>query len=206
MTKKTLFVRTAKEFIAPLPRFTFEGRIIVVQSPAEIKKAVAFLRRCPILGIDTETRPSFRKGTLHKVALLQIATPTTCFLFRLCFTGLTPELTALLSDQSVLKVGLSLKDDLQMLHHRAPFVPGGFFDLQDLVPQMGIKDLSLQKLYANVFHERISKSARLSNWEIDVLSESQKRYAATDAVACIRLYEALKALQETGDYELIQPA
>ena len=128
-----------------------------------------------------------------------------CFLFRLNETGFLPCLSQLMADKSVLKVGLSLKDDFLMLRRRdASFVPGGYIDLQDYAKQMGILDMSLQKLYANVFHMRISKSAQLSNWEADTLTESQKVYAATDAYTCIQLYNELKTLKDSRNFQLIE--
>ena len=157
-----------------------------------------------MIGMDTETRPAFKRGEMHKVALLQMATEDICFLFRLNQIGLPEALVELLSDQDVLKLGLSLHDDFTMLRRRNSQVkPAGYIDLQDYVKGMGIEDLSLQKLYANVFGRRISKSARLSNWEADVLTEAQKVYAATDAVTCIQLYKELKTLKENGDYRLV---
>ena len=108
-----------------------------------------------------------------------------------------------LEDTTVPKIGLSLNDDILMLHQRANFKKGNFIDLQDHVKELGIEDLSLQKLYANIFHQRISKREQLSNWENDVLTEPQKRYAATDAWACINLYEEMRRLKESGDYELV---
>lgn len=115
-----------------------------------------------------------------------------------------PCLIDLLSDPAVLKIGLSLKDDFLMLRHRVPtFQPAGFIDLQDYVKEMGIEDMSLQKLYANVFGMRISKSARLSNWEADALSESQQVYAATDAVTCISLYKELQRLNENRAFRIV---
>ena len=117
---------------------------------------------------------------------------------------MTPAIIRLLEDVSVPKIGLSLHDDIMSLHKRADFVPGNFIDLQKRVCELGVEDLSLQKLYANFFHEKISKNVRLSNWETDVLSESQKLYAATDAWACINIYEELLRLEETGDYRLVK--
>lgn len=201
---RQLFIKTDKSFIHDLPRYCFDGNIVVVQSESEAERAVECLRKSVILGIDTETRPTFHKGESHKVALLQIANNDLCFLFRMNLFGFTPCLSSLLSDENVLKIGLSLKDDFMMLKNRDnSFTPKGYIDLQDYVKQMGIEDMSLQKLYANVFHKRISKSARLSNWEADVLTESQKRYAATDAVTCIQLYSELKTLKENQQYKLI---
>lgn len=187
-----------------MPRFAYEGKIHVVQSGSEAERAVEVLRRSPILGIDTETRPAFHKGESHKVALLQVANEEMCFLFRLNETGFLPCIASLLSAPNVLKVGLSLKDDFLMLRRRdESFQPGGYVELQQFAKEMGIEDMSLQKLYANVFHMRISKSARLSNWEADVLTDSQKVYAATDAVTCIQLYKELSRLKNSNDYELV---
>lgn len=200
---RELFIKTEKSFIASLPRFTFGGKIVVVQGEYEAERAVAALRRCPLLGIDTETRPSFRKGCVNPVALLQVSDADICFLFRLNIFGFSPALISLMGDENVRKVGLSLKDDFHMLSLRHQFTPRACIDLQDIVKSMGLQDLSLQKLCANVFHQRLSKSARLTNWQADVLSESQRMYAATDAYACIRLYEELTRLQASGDYTLI---
>lgn len=109
-----------KDELKELPKTVFPGRIHVIQSEAETEKAVAYLQSQPILGIDSETRPSFTKGQSHKVALLQISSDECCFLFRLNMTGLTQPLVDLLENPAVIKVGLSLKDDFMMLHKRAP--------------------------------------------------------------------------------------
>lgn len=200
--KKVILNKFDKKRLAELPRVLFDGRIIVVLTPGETDKAVDYLLSKPLLGIDTETRPTFKKGQQHKVALLQVSTKDTCFLFRLNHTGMTPAVIRLLEDVSVPKVGLSLHDDLLSLHKRAEFTPGNFIDLQNIVGQFGIEDMSLQKLYANIFGQKISKRQQLSNWEADVLSDPQKKYAATDAWACINLYEELNRLSLTGDYVL----
>jgi ribonuclease D len=200
---KQLFDKIDKQSIAALPRVVFPGRVIVIQSEGEAERAVDYLLSKPILGLDTETRPSFKKGMSNMVALLQVSTIDTCFLFRLNMIGLSKAIIRLLEDKHVPKVGLSLKDDMLMMSHRATFKPGYFIELQQFVKQFGIEDMSLQKLYANVFGEKISKGQRLSNWEADVLSEAQKLYAATDAWACIMLYEQLCYLRESGSYQIV---
>ena len=200
---RQLFVKTDKAFIAELPRFTFGGNIVVVQSEKEAERAIEVLSKYDVIGFDTETRPSFHKGTIHKVALLQLSTENVCFLFRLNMIGFLPCIIDLLSNPDIIKAGLSLKDDLSALRNRKAFKPASFFDLQDLASEMGLEDMSLQKLYANVFRMRISKSARLSNWEADVLSEAQKVYAATDAFTSLQLYKEMTLLQETGNFERI---
>ncbi len=201
--EKIIYSKFDKSDIVALPRAVFDGRIFVINTEAEAEKAVAYLLGQDILGVDTETRPSFKKGQRHNVALLQVSTHDTCFLFRLNLIGMPPAIIHLLEDINVPKIGLSLHDDILSLHKRADFTPGNFIDLQQHVGELGVKDLSLQKLYANFFHQKISKTVRLSNWETDVLSDSQKTYAATDAWACIKIYEELMRLERTGDYKLV---
>ena len=196
---KILVSRYDKKMIGQLPKILFTGRIIVIQSQQEAAKAVEYLLKKDIIGIDTETRPVFRRGEgMNPVALLQVSTHDTCFLFRLNMIGFTDELVRLMSDESIVRIGLSLKDDFAQLRRRKPFVPGPYKEIQSMVKEMGIVDQSLQKLYANIFGMRISKTQQLSNWEADVLTEAQQRYAATDAWACIQLYEELLRLDETG--------
>lgn len=192
----------SKDEIKELPKAVYEGAIHVIQSEKEADKAVAYLQKQPVLGIDSETRPSFTKGQSHKVALLQISSNECCFLFRLNMTGLTPSLIELLENPAVIKIGLSLRDDFMMLHKRASFNQQGFIELQDFVRPFGIQDKSLQKIYGILFHEKISKSQRLSNWEADVLTDAQKQYAATDAWACLNIYNRLQDLKRTGDFEI----
>ena len=203
MMTKILYNKFDKALISSLPTVTFEGKIIVVLSESEAEKAVDFLLSCPVLGVDTETRPSFKRGWQYKVALLQVATEDICFLFRLNYLGLSPSVRRLLEDTTTPKIGLSWHDDLNGLHRLGDFRPGYFIDLQHHVKEIGIEDLSLQKLYANMLGKKISKRQQLSNWELDVLDDKQKRYAATDAWACIQLYKELKRLEDTHDYELI---
>ena len=200
---KTLYKKFDKKLISSLPLVKFEGRIVVVVSRQEAARAVEYLLSQPILGVDTETRPSFKKGNQHMVSLLQVATHDVCFLFRLNFLGLSDEIKRLIEDTTVPKIGLSWHDDILQLKRRGEFKPGYFVDLQQHVGELGVEDLSLQKLYANFFGMRISKNQQLSNWEGDVLQEKQKVYAATDAWACIMLYEELMRLKAEGDYQLI---
>ncbi|MBQ9362284.1 MAG: 3'-5' exonuclease domain-containing protein 2 [Bacteroidaceae bacterium] len=201
---KTITDQYNKANLNDLPRAHVPGRIYIIQSALEAERAVSYLLTLPILGFDTETRPSFKRGHIHHVALLQVASYDCCFLFRLnLMEGLPRPIIQLLEDRTVTKVGLSLKDDFHNLHHRADFTHGTFIELQDEVKQIGIKDMSLQKIYANLFGERISKSQQLSNWEADSLTPAQQLYAATDAWACIRIHEEITRLLSTGDYQLL---
>lgn len=199
---KKIYDKFDKSIINSLPLVTFPGKIIVVLNEYEAYRAVEYLLSCDVLGVDTETRPAFRKGNNHKVALLQVATRKECFLFRLNHLGLPKSLLRLLSNKQVPMVGLSWHDDLMSLHRREQFEPGWFIDIQDIIGNLGIVDKSLQKLYANLFGEKISKRQRLTNWEADVLTDRQKEYAAIDAWACIKLYDEIMNLLATKEYEL----
>ncbi len=196
---KTILDKFDKEAINGLERALFEGRIEVVQSLYEAERAVDYLLTQPILGFDTETKPQFQRGHSSLVALLQVSSRDICFLFRLNMIGLPDSIKRLLSDEGeTLKIGLSWHDDICGLLRRGEFRPGTFIEIQQIAKDMGLRDLSLQKLYANLMGRRISKTQRLSNWEADHLSEAQKRYAATDAWACIQLYEEMMRLRQEG--------
>ena len=181
-----------KKLISEMPKVTFPGRIIIIYSAEEARKAVAYLNRCEVVGVDTETRPSFKKGKINDVALLQISTRDTRFLFRLNRIGIPDFLEEFLLND-VLKIGLSLRDDFNMLRRANKKDPriGNWIELQDYVGRFGIEEKSLQKIYAILFGKKISKSQRLSNWEADVLTEAQQQYAATDAWATLEIYMKL---------------
>ena len=180
-----------KEEISGFEIEEFQGKIYVTDNPVDAEKAVRYLSQFKFLGFDTETRPSFKRGDLHIVSLIQISTFDTCFLFRLNGYGFPSALTKLLSDSQILKIGLSLKDDFLSMSRLLKFSPQGFVDLQKIVQKHDIDDLSLQKIYAILFHKKISKSQRLTNWEAEELSEAQIKYAALDAWACLKIYEYL---------------
>lgn len=161
---KDFHIAISKDRLASMPMVTFPGDISLVDTPEKAADALECLRAQPRVGFDTETRPSFRKGHMNEVALMQVATQDRAFLFRLNSIGIEP-VKDFLQDEAILKIGLSLRDDFQMLHRRGEFEPAGFVELQELVKQFGITDASLQKIYGIMFGGRISKSQRLSNWE-----------------------------------------
>ncbi len=180
-----------KEQLNELPRTVFPGAITVVDQPSTARTAMRTLLRERTVGFDTETRPSFRKGYQHKVALMQISTADRCFLFRLNKIDVSTQLKRFLENPDIIKIGLSLHDDFNVLHRSDDIDPQGFVDLQKVVGKFGITDISLQKIYAILFGERISKCQRLTNWEAETLTEAQQAYAALDAWACLRIYRYL---------------
>ena len=185
-----------KSEISTMPTVTFEGRIITVDTVKDTDIAIKALSAEKIIGIDTETRPSFRKGVQHDVSLIQLSTEDTCFLIRLNRVGMPDSLVSLLENKKIAKIGLSLHDDKQALHKRRKFNAEGFVELQQFVKKYGIEEMSLQKIFAIIFKQRISKSQQLSNWENDVLTDRQKIYAATDAWSCLKIYKQLTQINE----------
>ena len=199
---KRLYEKIDKSIIPEMPKLVFPGRIFVITTERDAEEAVNYLLTFPLVGIDTETKPSFHRNVTNKVALLQVSTDDTCFLFRLNRLKVSPAVMRFL-ESDVVKVGASLNDDIRMMSRRAKFTPGHFIDVQDMIGQLGIQDRALRKMYANLFGMNISKHQQLSNWEADILTDAQMQYAATDAWACIHIYNEINRLLETHDYELI---
>lgn len=203
---KRAIVSVSKETLSKLPAAEYKGEVVIIDDLSKVHAAINDLRSSSIIGFDTETRPSFRKGQTFNVALIQLATPGVCYLFRTNIIGFPEELISLLEDRNLLKVGLSLHDDFHNLRKIMEFNPEGFVDLQTFVKDYKIADNSLSRVYAILFGERISKGQRLSNWEAPELTESQQGYAALDATACIDIYNYLKEGKfnpETSQYLML---
>lgn len=182
-----------KEEIGDLPPIAFEGEIMVVDTPQKVLEACRHLSKQTILGFDTESRPVFQKGAVNRIALLQLSTEKICFLFRLNKIPLDKTILKILESKSITKIGLAVSCDMHELGTLHKFRPKGFVDLQKIVPEYGITDMSLVKIAAIVLGGRLSKAQRLSNWEAVTLTDAQKVYAATDAWACVEIYKKLKA-------------
>lgn len=185
---------TPKELEA-LEFASFPGKIIVIDSVgAEFNRAIAYLRSQKVIGFDTETRPTFTSTQpRYDVSLLQLSGPDKAFLFRVNKIGLHRRLCNLLASDKVVKVGAAIHDDIRGLQKLHDFKPASFVDLQKVGCEWGIRDKAVKKMAAIILGFRISKTQQLSNWEAETLSESQCKYAATDAWVCREMY--LKLLQ-----------
>jgi len=177
--------------IKALPLLEYGGEIVVVDTPEAFEKAMVEIFKFDMAGFDTETRPSFKKGVQYQVALLQIFCGKKCYLLRLNKIGFPDALRLWFENETITKVGLSLRDDIRELRKKRRINPKGLIDLQDIVGDYGIEALSLKKLSAIVMGGRISKRQQLSNWEASNLNEKQKIYAATDAWVCLEIYNHL---------------
>ncbi len=187
--------RISKEDISAMPIVSFAGEIIVVDQLSKIADCVAYLSLQSVLGVDTETRPAFSKGIHYPTSLLQISSLTRCYLIRLNKVGLPPQIANIFSNSDITKVGLAFSEDLKGLRKLTPFEPKNCIDLQSIVNNYGILDLGLQKIFAIIFGQRISKTQRLTNWDNNQLSILQQKYAATDAWATLCIYKTLQKSQ-----------
>lgn len=192
MTTVNNFIdKISNEQTALLPAVEFRGEIRIIEQERDIAEACKLLAAQPVIGFDTETRPSFRPGVTFRVSLLQLSAPKVCFLFRLNKIPLAKPILQLLEDKKVLKIGADVAGDLRSLRQIRHFRDGGFVDLQSIASEWGIGEKSLRKLSAIVLGQRVSKAQRLSNWEATTLTDKQQLYAATDAWVCTRIYEQL---------------
>lgn len=193
-----------KEALQKLPIQVFEGQVIVIEQPEQVPEAVNYLLKQKIVGVDTESRPSFKRGIHYPTALVQIADRKRCFLFRLTHIGMPQELADFFANPKICKVGLAFKDDINGLRRRRNFTPANCIDIQKIVPQYGLLDLGLQKLFAICFGRKISKAQQLTNWENSHLTPEQARYASTDAWATLLIYEDLLKHETLSPEEVAQ--
>ena len=191
MEKRPFQQHISNEDTAKLPAVLFDGPIVIVDDEKQVEAACRDLASSPVLGFDTETRPSFKAGVTYRVALLQLSTPQLCFLFRLNKIPLAKPILQVLESQEILKIGADVAGDLRSLRQIRHFRDAGFVDLQTIAPQWGIGEKSLRKLSAIVLGQRVSKAQRLSNWEAATFTDKQKLYAATDAWVCTAIYDRL---------------
>lgn len=180
------------EEINELPLMTYSGQVEVINDPVKMAGVIQEIQKHTIAGFDTETRPSFHKGQVYKVSLMQIAVPGKVFLIRLHHTGITDEIINFLENDSILKSGVGIRDDIHALRRLRQFEPKGFIELSALARAAGLQVESVKKLTALLLGFRISKSAQTSNWDAPTLTRKQIEYAATDAWVCLELFDKLK--------------
>ena len=171
----------SKEEINDLPMLTYEGEVMLVQTEGEMARALNFLKKETLLGFDTESRPSFKKGKSYPTSLIQLAGSELVVLIRLNLTPFCGALAGLLADPGIIKAGVAIRDDIRALQKLHEFTPGGLADLAEMAKQRGIKAQGLRTLAAQLMGCRISKAAQCSNWAKKTLTPQQIRYAATDA-------------------------
>lgn len=184
--------RISKVEINELPLFKYEGKTVIAADEMQIDKALFEIEKYDLVGFDTESKPTFRKGQFNHVALVQIAIPEKVYLLRIQHVGITNTLKNFLLNDKIKKVGIALDDDIIALNKKRKFIPGGFIDLNKIAPSLGIENIGARNLSALLLNTRISKNQQVSNWESPILTSPQVKYAATDAWICLEIYNKLE--------------
>ena len=178
-----------KEEISELPLYSYGGKTIIAADSESIDHALEEILGHPVIGFDTESKPVFKRGHFNHVALIQIAIPGKVFLLRTIHAGLSDKMIQLFESKDIQKIGISLIDDLSAMKKRRHFRPDGFVDLNKVAERLNFKNIGARNLTAMVLGVRISKNQQRSNWENQLLTDSQIRYAATDAWICLEIYQ-----------------
>jgi len=174
----------------PLSHYT--GKIVVAATEEQIENAVREINQAEIVGFDTEAKPTFQKGQIRNIGLIQVATENKVFLLRIHKVGVLDCIHDLLQNENILKIGIGLKDDYNLLDRLRSFEPKGFLDLNDTMEELGAESIGARNLAEMILEIRISKSAQTSNWEVEELTQKQLNYAATDAWICLEIYKKLE--------------
>ncbi|MEP2026581.1 MAG: 3'-5' exonuclease [Reichenbachiella sp.] len=187
--------KITKQEVNELPLMRYEGKYQIIDDESQVKEAVEACKKASILGFDTETKPAFRKGESYPVALLQLSLPDMAYLFRLNKISLSKDIVSLFEDPKIKIVGIGIRDDIKDLQKLRNFNPLAFVDLNELGAKLGFESIGARN-YAGMFmNHRISKSQQVSNWENEVLTESQISYAATDAWICLDIYNKMMEIK-----------
>ena len=169
----------------------FPGQIHLIEKNQELAAVAASLTQVKEFGFDTETRPSFKKGEVYKVALLQLATETDAYLIRLQRMTQFLVIRQIFENPEVTKVGVAIRDDLKQLQKIFSFNPQGFVELQDIAEDRGLENFGLKGMADEVLKATLSKGPKLTNWEAQELTDPQLMYAATDAWIGLKIYQKL---------------
>ena len=169
----------------------FNGKISIIDKKKDLLDAYLFLKKQKIIGFDTESRPTFKKGVSSDVSLIQFSTENEVYLFRINIIGFDDKLIDLINDKKIKKIGIAIFDDIKSLQKIKEFESNSVIDLNKLALNLGFESIGAVKLSILILGFSISKSARLSNWEKKDLTSSQIEYAATDAWICNMIYKKL---------------
>ena len=180
-----------KEEIKELPLLRYEGAIVLVENLEELKSALREIEKYDKIGFDTEAKPAFSKGQYNPVSLLQIATEEQVYLIRINKTGFTERLARLFSNKDILKIGISIRDDIKDLQYLRHFDPKGIIELNDVAKELEVEQQGVRNLSAIFLNGRVSKNQQVTNWENEQLTPSQQVYAATDAWVCYAIHTLL---------------
>ncbi len=174
-----------------LPQITFPGKIHFICNDQELQSIISELNSATVLGFDTETRPSFKKGEVYKTALLQLSTDTDAYVVRLQKITKYEFIKSVFENENIIKAGAAIRDDIKQLQKTFSFTPQNFIEIQDMAKKAGLENFGLKGMAEEILEFSISKGPKMTNWEANELTDRQIGYAATDAWIGFLLYKKL---------------
>jgi len=183
-----------REEMSELPVRRYEGPVHLLTAPSELEGALQDLRHENVIGFDTETRPAFRRGESYLPSLVQFATAQAVYLVQVQQGDYSDSMREVFSSETVVKAGVSVKDDLSNLKNLFEFDENAVVDLGKIAKRHGLKQTGVRNLAGIFLGVRIPKGAKTTNWAARRLTPQQITYAATDAWVCRELYLRFKQL------------
>ena len=177
-----------REEVGQLAVRKYEGTICLVASAQDLKRAIHVIHAEQVVGLDTETKPTFRKGQFHLPCLVQVATASVVYLFQLKRMEFSDALVEVLENPALIKAGIGLADDFKNLNKVFSFIPQNIIDLSLVAQRQGFKRSGVRNLAGQLLGFRITKGSSTSNWASSNLTPKQIAYAATDAWVCRELF------------------
>ena len=166
--------------------------VVLVNSAETADVARRHLLAADVIGFDTESKPTFRKGEKSTGPhLVQLATDGKVFLYQTGHFALFDDLKEVLESMTILKVGFGLGSDNARLQSRLDIGIQHVLDLGNVLREGDRRGaLGAKSAVAQVFGMRLqkSKNTTTSNWANAQLTERQMLYAANDAHVALRVY------------------
>ena len=184
----------SREELIELPIRRYEGSVHVVAGHADLQRAMQDILQESVVGFDTETRPAFRPGESYLPSLVQFATASAVYLLQVQQQDLSGPVREVLSSEKIIKVGVSVTDDMRNLKKLFQFDERSVVDLGKVAERNGLKQTGIRNLAGIFLGTRIPKGTKTTNWAARRLTPQQIAYAATDAWACRELYLKFREL------------
>jgi len=189
------FKGISREELIELPIRRYVGSVHVVAGHADLQRAMQDILQESVVGFDTETRPAFRPGESYLPSLVQFATASAVYLLQVQQQDLSGPVREVLSSEKIIKVGVSVTDDMRNLKKLFQFDERSVVDLGKVAERNGLKQTGIRNLAGIFLGTRIPKGTKTTNWAARRLTPQQIAYAATDAWACRELYLRFKELE-----------
>jgi ribonuclease D len=186
--------RISREEMNELPIRRYEGSVRLVAALPDLQRAMQDISRESVVGFDTETRPAFKPGQSYLPSLVQFATADAVYLLQVQRQDYSAALREIFSSERIIKVGVSVTDDLRNLKKLFEFEERSVVDLGTVAKRHGLKQTGVRNLTGIFLGTRIPKGAKTTNWAARHLTPQQILYAATDAWACRELYVRFRQL------------